>query len=259
MQPFGGFSHNDQTLRRLDQARAALCRFRRAQPDLGDARRHGQAQRPAQGRRDSRRCRRPSPTTSGSTISSSRPGLRPKRRWRRSRDDIAYNNHDIDDGLRAGLFTRAGSRRSAAGRDRSSPRSTDRYPGARGDAADPRGDPPPDRPHGRRPDRGDAAAARRGQDPRASPTFARSARPVVAFSETMRAHDRALRALPVRAHVPPLPRQPHGVEGAAHRAASCSGCCCDEPHCLPTEWRAQTDGAGHGARRRGSSPTTSPA
>ena len=34
-------------LARADPARAALCRVRRAQPHLGDARGHGQAQRPA--------------------------------------------------------------------------------------------------------------------------------------------------------------------------------------------------------------------
>ena len=44
-------------------------------------------------------------------------------------DDIAYNNHDIDDGLRAGLFTLADLADAAAGRPVFSRRSTPRYPG----------------------------------------------------------------------------------------------------------------------------------
>ena len=44
---YGGFDHNAQTLARRHRARAALRRFRRPQPHLGDARGPGQAQRPA--------------------------------------------------------------------------------------------------------------------------------------------------------------------------------------------------------------------
>ena len=63
-------------------------------------------------------------------------------------DDIAYNNHDIDDGLRAGLFAVA----DLADVPLVGPVFAEvaaRYPGHRGAAPDPRGDPPPDRPHGR--------------------------------------------------------------------------------------------------------------
>ena len=58
-------------------------------------------------------------------------------------DDIAYNNHDIDDGLRAGLFGGRRSRRSAAGRPGLQ---VGRNPLSRagGAAADPRSDPPAD-------------------------------------------------------------------------------------------------------------------
>ena len=46
MAPFGGFDHNEQTFRDPDPPGAALRRLRRPEPDLGDAGRHGQAQRP---------------------------------------------------------------------------------------------------------------------------------------------------------------------------------------------------------------------
>ena len=105
MAPFGGFSHNDQTLRILTRLEHALCRVRRAQPDLGDARRHRQAQRPAASAPASTgRCRRRSPNTIARhpLALDTFPG--PEAQVAALADDIAYNNHDIDDGLRAGLF-----------------------------------------------------------------------------------------------------------------------------------------------------------
>ena len=95
-------------------ARAPLRRLRRAQPDLGDARRPGQAQRPAH------RSRRParSALTRATALPPAIPDYRraagsravelspaPRRRLAAIADDIAYDAHDIDDGLRAGLFT----------------------------------------------------------------------------------------------------------------------------------------------------------
>ena len=47
MAGYGGFDHNAQSLRVVTDARTALSEFRRAQPDLGNAGRAGQAQRPA--------------------------------------------------------------------------------------------------------------------------------------------------------------------------------------------------------------------
>ena len=76
---------------------------------LGDAGGPGQAQRPADrrrwrcgaaGRRRSRFSTSASCTTSSSTAIAS-----PRRKCAAIADDIAYNTHDIDDGLRAGLLT----------------------------------------------------------------------------------------------------------------------------------------------------------
>ena len=121
---FGGFDHNAQTLAGRDRAGAALCRLRRAQSHLGDAGRAGEAQRPADrprrpaGRalRASAACRAPSPNT---------PRVHDLELWSYPSaeaqagaiaDDIAYDAHDIDDGLRAELFALDDLARRAAGR-----------------------------------------------------------------------------------------------------------------------------------------------
>jgi dGTPase len=68
-------------------------------------------------------------------------------------DDIAYNNHDIDDGLRAGLFGRPGLSFGRIALSR-----------ARRVAPDSRGDPPADRSNGRRFDYRDAVSSGGGRD-----------------------------------------------------------------------------------------------
>ena len=92
-----------------DQARAALRRVRRAQPDLGDAGRAGQAQRPADRRRRARackgRCRRRSSTIRELHDLELDRFASLEAQCAAIADDIAYNTHDIDDGLRAGLLT----------------------------------------------------------------------------------------------------------------------------------------------------------
>ena len=111
MQAIGGFDHNAQSLRIVTHSGAPLCGVSRAQPHLGDAGGHRQAQRAAY-----------------------RRGWPPARRYAEKglphairefakvqdlgldtycslegqiaavSDDIAYNNHDIDDGFRAGYI-----------------------------------------------------------------------------------------------------------------------------------------------------------
>ena len=97
---------------RRDRAGAPLSRLRRPQPHLGDAGRPGQAQRSAD--RSRRGAGRP---LSRARRSGGDPRLLPACRtsqlWSYASaeaqvaaiaDDIAYDAHDIDDGLRAGLF-----------------------------------------------------------------------------------------------------------------------------------------------------------
>ena len=164
-------------------------------------------------------------------------------------DDIAYNNHDIDDGLRAGLFTVARTCRRAAGRA-----GLRRGAGApsrpRGAAAHPRGGPAPDRPHGRptcmaetRRALAQAGVEQRRRRPRAGPAAGR----------LLRRHARA------RSGAPRIPDRARCIAITAstawrrRRAASwpsCSGCSAPSPRCLPTEWR-ERDRRGRRARPRG--------
>ncbi len=156
MRPFGGFDHNDQTLRiltRLEQRYAEFDGLNLTWETLeGTVKHNGPLLRPGEsaplpatiaeyvGRHDLELATWPSAEAQVAALS----------------DDIAYNNHDIDDGLRAGLFAVADLAEVplvgpvvARGR-RALPRT-------RGAAAHPRDDPPRHRPHGRRPHR-----ARRG-------------------------------------------------------------------------------------------------
>ena len=116
MARFGGFDHNAQALVAGDASRASLRRVRRSQPDVGDARRAGQAQRSAIWRRV--RIARDLPEAIADfhwdLELSTHAGL--EAQIASLSDDIAYVNHDIDDGLRAGLFARRGAVRRAAGR-----------------------------------------------------------------------------------------------------------------------------------------------
>ena len=80
-------------------------RLRRPEPDVGDARRARQAQRPAAAARRARRAscasyRRGRPDRRAA----SRPCAPAEAQAAAIADDIAYISHDLDDGLRAGLI-----------------------------------------------------------------------------------------------------------------------------------------------------------
>ena len=93
--------HNDQTLRiltRLEQRYAEFDGLNLTWETLeGTVKHNGRCS-------DGRRCRRRSPNTIRAMILrvDTYPG--PEAQVAALADDIAYNNHDIDDGLRAGLF-----------------------------------------------------------------------------------------------------------------------------------------------------------
>jgi len=111
MSAYGGFDHNAQTLRVVTQLERRYPDFNGFEPDLGDAGRHRQAQwSPHSAQRGA----------AGALPRVWHPDRHPRIRGaarprtlefcqRRSQvaaiaDDIAYNAHDIDDGLRADLF-----------------------------------------------------------------------------------------------------------------------------------------------------------
>jgi len=105
MKPYGGFDHTAQTLPHPHQARGTLCRVQRLEPHLGDARGRGEAQRAASERWPHAQelpaaiveyCQDHDLELDGYAG--------PEAQIAALSDDIAYNNHDIDDGLRAGLF-----------------------------------------------------------------------------------------------------------------------------------------------------------
>ena len=105
MLPYGGFSHNDQTLRiltRLERRYAAFDGLNLSWETLeGTAKHNGPLRGP--------HADRPVPPSIAeydgrhNLALDTYPG--PEAQVAALADDIAYNNHDIDDGLRAGLFT----------------------------------------------------------------------------------------------------------------------------------------------------------
>src|SRR5215207_1841814 len=104
MQPYGGFSHNDQTLRiltRLERRYAGFDGLNLSWETLeGTVKHNGPLRGP--------RADRPVPPSIAEydkrhpLALDTYPG--PEAQVAALADDIAYNNHDIDDGLRAGLF-----------------------------------------------------------------------------------------------------------------------------------------------------------
>ncbi len=104
MQPFGGFSHNDQTLRiltRLERRYAEFDGLNLSWETLeGTAKHNGPLRGPG--------TLRPVPPSIAEYDRQQPLALDtfagPEAQIAALADDIAYNNHDIDDGLRAGLF-----------------------------------------------------------------------------------------------------------------------------------------------------------
>ena len=105
MAPFGGFSHNDQTLRILTRLEGRYAEFDGLNLTWealeGTVKHNGPLRGPG--------IEQPLPPTIAEydrrhpLALDTFPG--PEAQVASLADDIAYNNHDIDDGLRAGLFT----------------------------------------------------------------------------------------------------------------------------------------------------------
>src|SRR5258708_10748264 len=104
MQPFGGFSHNDQTLRILTHLERRYAEFDGLNLTWETLEGTVKHNRPLRGPG----IERPVPPSIAEydrqhpLTLDTYPG--PEAHIAALADDIAYNNHDIDDGLRAGLF-----------------------------------------------------------------------------------------------------------------------------------------------------------
>ena len=244
MRPFGGFSHNDQTLRILTKLEHGYAEFDGLNLTWealeGTAKHNGPLVGPG---RD-----RPVPPSIAEydrrhpLLLDTYPGL--EAQVAALADDIAYNNHDIDDGLRAGLFMVAdladvalvGPVFDEVAR---------RYPGIE-------------------PARLIHEAIRRLIDHMVRDLIAETRRrladngiasaddvrrlgePVAAFSATMRNHDRALKAFLFERmyrhyRVNRMSSKARRVVGDLFQRVLA------EPECLPSEWRAAAgQSAGNG-------------
>ena len=105
MAGFGGFDHNVQTFRvvtELERRYPAFPGLNLTWETLEGVVKHNG---PVSGRLERAGLEARSSTSTPSFRPASwAAGPRPRRRSRRISDDIAYNNHDVDDGLQAGLF-----------------------------------------------------------------------------------------------------------------------------------------------------------
>jgi dGTPase len=162
-------------------------------------------------------------------------------------DDIAYNNHDIDDGLRAGLFTVAdlagvplagpvfaAVERAAPNLDESRAihEAVRRMIGAMVDDV--------------------IAETRRRLDedkPASADALRRLGRPVVAFSEAMAGHERALKGF-LHEHMYRHPRVTEKRAVARDVVRALFGHFLGDPARLPESWRARAEATEATARAR---------
>jgi putative nucleotidyltransferase with HDIG domain len=142
-------------------------------------------------------------------------------------DDIAYNNHDVDDGVEAGLFTLdelmdvplIGPILAAVRSERPGPRPAPDPPGGRA---------PDDRRHGRRRDGRDPAARRRHRRAVGRGRPQPGPRP----GRLLAGHGRGpgpAAPVPARPHVPPLARQSDAEPGAPHSGRDVRACSWPSP------------------------------
>ena len=162
-------------------------------------------------------------------------------------DDIAYNNHDLDDGLRAGLFTVAEVRRVGFV-DEAFREVLDRYP----DLEEPR----LNHEANRRlislmVDDLLAETRRRLSDYRPGDPDAvrRRGRATAAFSETMAANDRALKAF-LYENMYAHPKVRRETDEARDVVRNLFGLFFDRPDRLPLPWRRRAEAGGEARRAR---------
>jgi len=242
MRPYGGFEHNDQTFRvltKLERRYAAFDGLNLTWETLEGVVKHNG---PMTGKL---------PATIAAYIRDHDLALdtypSAEAQIAALSDDIAYNNHDIDDGLRAGLFTVA----DLADVPLAGPVFKDvmaRYPGVAEV-------------------RLIHEAIRRMIDLMATDLIAETTRrigqakvkevddiralgaPVAAFSDTMRAHDKALKAF-LFDHMYRHFRVNRMSSKARRVVSELFSLLMNEPDCLPTEWQAEAANKPAEARAR---------
>ena len=225
-------------------AGAALRRLRRPEPHLGDAGGPGQAQRPAAPPR-----RRAIADYDRAARLDSRTHASAEAQVAALADDIAYNNHDLDDGIRAGLFTlEEAAALPLIGEAYAE--AAQALPGHR-------------RPTGSRHETVrrvisamvDDVVAETGRRlaalaPRSPTTSAPRGR---AGGRLLRRHDRGQPGgarLPVPPHVPPLAGEPRRAEVASASARCCSSSCMAARRCCPRDWAERAGRPGSAERAR---------
>ncbi len=247
MEPFGGFDHNDQTLRvltRLERRYAEFDGLNLTWETLEGTVKHN-------GPLTGRLAHKPLPETIAAHIAlqdlelDSWPSA--EAQVAALADDIAYNNHDIDDGLRAGLFAISDLAEvplvGPVFREVS-----DRYPGLEENRLIHEAI--------RRLINhmvSDIVAETRARVAAAKPLTAADVRaqrgPLVAFSDEMARNDKALKAFLFERMY-----RHYKVNRMASKARrmvqEIFRLLIDEPGCLPTEWGVQADGPGTPATAR---------
>ncbi|MGD9536278.1 MAG: deoxyguanosinetriphosphate triphosphohydrolase [Alphaproteobacteria bacterium] len=241
MRAHGGFDHNAQTLRiltKLEQRYAAFDGLNLTWETLEGVAKHNGPLLPTKGNK---------PLPEAITEYVARHDLEldtwpgPEAQVAALSDDIAYNNHDVDDGLRAGLFTIADLKgvplvgpifaeveAAHPGLDESRliHEAVRRMIGAM--VEDLIGE-----------SRRRLAAAK----PESAEAVRRLGRPVIAFSASMRENDKALKAFLYERMY-----RHYKVNRMASRARRVVRELFDlfiaEPECLPTEWRLRCEGPG---------------
>ncbi|MGE0714759.1 MAG: deoxyguanosinetriphosphate triphosphohydrolase [Alphaproteobacteria bacterium] len=243
MAPFGGFSHNDQTFRvltLLERRYAAFDGLNLTWETLEGTVKHNGPMAPGQVPATVAACDRDWPLDLGCWPSA-------EAQVAALADDIAYNNHDIDDGLRAGLFTLD----DLADVPLAGPvfaEVTGIYPGLETPRVIHEG---VRRMINLMVDDLLAETRRRLADlaPRSVEDVRGAGTPVVAFGDAMRTHDKALKAFLFQRMYRHY--RVNRMSSKARRVVrDLFGLLTAEPNCLPPDWQAAADGPGTAATAR---------
>jgi len=243
MRPFGGFDHNDQTLRvvtQIEQRYAAFDGLNLTWETLEGLAKHNG---PLTGRKSDRK---PLPITIAALNQQMDLELDtfagPEAQVAAIADDIAYDNHDVDDGLRASLFSLDTLSESVPHVGEIFAEVTRQYPGIEAnrliqevvrrlidamvnDVL------------------GETRRRLRAADPVAAADIRGLGQPVVAFSNAMVQKDRAIKSF-LFEHMYRHPSVTQETETARQVVQELFQGFMEAPERLPAQWRKLTNGAG---------------